>query len=319
MERERFVREAEGVGIPSDKALDLYGRLYVAPPTAAPAPTRSRELGFGLLLGAIWFGVGLIVAASAWWATLLDAPSRGALALLVVWFAGLATAAELSFRRGQRLLCGGLATIALGYAAVIAGMALDLADSKPNSLDDPQSLGIAAGCLLLSGLALARYRRPVLALPVALAGGALVGGALDLVSDDPVPALLAGCLLLAAGASLDLAGWRRFAGWPHLVGAIAVGAAAFDQWDDATAALALALGAAALGLALARVGFLLAGTGLLVWFTIDVSPHALLPIISLAVGLGVLAAVVYVVRRGNPLKVRLAKHDLRRRQRDLSL
>ena len=146
-----------------------------------------------------------------------------------------------------------------------------------------------------------------------------MGGALDLVSDDPVPALLAGCLLLAAGASLDLAGWRRFAGWPHLVGAIAVGAAAFDQWDDATAALTLALAAAALGLALARVGFLLAGTGLLVWFTIDVSPHALLPIISLAVGLGVLAAVVYVVRRGNPLKVRLAKHDLRRRQRDLSL
>ena len=103
------------------------------------------------------------------------------------------------------------------------------------------------------------------------------------------------------------------------MGAIAVGVAAFEQWGTATAALVLALAAGGLGLALARVGFLIAGTGLLVVFTIDVSPRALLPIISLAVGLGVLACVVFVVRRGNPLEARLARHDLRRRQRDLSI
>jgi hypothetical protein len=312
MQRERFVREAENVGIPSDKALALYGRLYAAPARPGPEPGR-------LLLAAIWFGVGLIVAASAWWATLLDAPSGGALALLAVWLAGFAAAAELTFRRGQRLLCGGLAAVALGYVAAIAGMALDLADAQPDDLTDPEALGLSAAALVLSCLVLARYRRPLLALPVALAGGSLLGGLFDLPLGTPWPTLLTGCALVAAGALLDLAGWRRFALWPHLVGAVAVGAAAFDRWADAATALVLALIAGAVGLALARIGYLILGIALLVAFTIDVSPEELIPVISLVVGLGVLACVVVVLRRGNPLEPWLARHDLRRRQRDLRL
>src|SRR5262245_8912944 len=136
MERERFVREAESLGVATDKAESLYERLY--PAREQPSALRSVGQPGRVLLGAIWFGVGLVVAASAWWATLLDAPSATALALLSVWLVGFAVAAEYTFRRGPQLLCGGLALVAIGYVVSVAAMALDLAGAEPDSFSDPE-------------------------------------------------------------------------------------------------------------------------------------------------------------------------------------
>jgi hypothetical protein len=176
-------------------------------------------------------------------------------------------------------------------------------------------------------LALARYRRPFLMLPLTLFTGFL---AMDAATrafggwehEDAVEhvVLAVGIVAIAVGIALDYRGWRRFAFWPHLAGVWLV-AWGFDGLCGGRHNLALFLSAATallLGIWLARLTYLAIG-GVLGWGALSMSAHGLaFPFLLMVGGIGFIGLAIWLARVDSPIRRWLAARGLPAPQRDLA-
>jgi hypothetical protein len=341
VDRTTFVEAARRRGIDPETAAALHEDLY-----SADDPQRlSRSVSeFGSRTGLsrtvstlIWIGTVALIGAHAWWST--DGyESLGVgivLALTLVWQAGFLVAAEWARRRGYGRLEESFAAIVVFYTPLTVysleralGVRFrwhDFDDFYPWVSGGWVFMELAAIAAAL--LALVRYRRPLLMLPLTLFSGFLAMdgatrafGGWDHERAVEHVVLAVGILALAVGIALDYRGWRRFAFWPHLGGIWLVGWG-LDLLCDGRHTLALFLTAAlafALGVWLARVAYLAAG-GILGWAALSVSAHgAAFPFLLTVGGIGFIALAFWLARVDSPVRRWLASRGLPAPQRDLA-
>jgi hypothetical protein len=340
VDRDRFLETAGRRGIHAETAAAFYDDLYRSPPkhlsrTGTPFLAETRLTRTVQVL--VWVGTVAVIGAHAWWST--DAyESLGigiVLVLTLVWQAGFLVAAEWARRREYALLAAGFAAIVVFYTPLTAYSIERLlgAQFKWNDFDDfyPYVSGgwifMELTAIVVAILALARYRRPFLMLPLTLFAGFLAmdgatrafGGWDDRAAVEDV-VLAIGLLMLAGAVALDYRGWRRFAFWPHL------GSVWLVSWglellcgDHHTLGLFLAAAVAlVLGVWLVRVIYLVAG-GVLGWAALSVSAHGLaFPFLLMLGGIGFIGLAVWLARVDSPIRRWLAERGLPAPQRDLA-
>jgi len=340
VDRDRFVEAAGRRRIDAETAAALYDDVYGTAPerlsrtgTAVLAETRLTRTVQVL----VWVGTVAVIGAHAWWST--DGyESLGigvVLVLTLVWQAGFFVVAEWARRREYALLEAGFAAIVVFYTPLTAYSIERLlgVQFKWNDFDDfyPYVSGgwifMELAVIAAALLALARYRRPFLMLPLTLFAGFLamdgatrVFGGWDHERAVEYVVLVVGILALAIGTALDYRGWRRFAFWPHLGGMWLVGWG-LDLVCDGRHTLALFLAAAialALGVWLARVAYLAAG-GILGWGALSVSAHgAAFPFLLMVGGIGFIVLAIWLARVDSPMRRWLGSRGLPAPQRDLA-
>jgi hypothetical protein len=341
VDRATFLEAARRRGIDAETAAALHDDLY-----GVDEPSRlSRSVSdFGsrnrlsrTVTVLVWVGTIALIGAHAWWST--DGyESLGigvVLALTLVWQTGFLVATEWARRRGYARLEEGFATIVVFYTPLTV-YSLERAlgvDFRWHDFDDfypwvsggwvfMELVAIAAALL-----ALARYQRPLLMLPLtlfvgflAMDGATRAFGGWDHERAVEYVVLAVGIVALAVGVVLDYRGWRRFAFWPHLGGMWLVGWG-LDLVCGGRHTLALFLSAAiafALGVWLARVAYLAAG-GILGWGALSVSAHgALFPFLLMIGGIGFIVLAVWLARVDSPMRRWLASRGLPAPQRDLA-
>jgi hypothetical protein len=199
--------------------------------------------------------------------------------------AGVALALAFALAGAGRAVAAGVAALlAVVFAAVVVGAALDAVGVLDASVGDYQPASLAVEAALVAGalLALARFRAPLLVLPIALTVWFALADLASLGSWDDGAAwlsVLAGALLVAAGIAVDRTGRRPYAFWLHVVGGIALGGGiAVLVGDGAWLLVALvALAFVGAGFALDRSGHTVLGAlGILLATTLfAVDPVAL--------------------------------------------
>jgi hypothetical protein len=284
----------------------------------------------------VWLGTLLVIGAHAWWSS--DGyQSLGmgvVLALTLLWQAGFLVAAEWARRKGHGLLEAGFAAIVVFYTPLTAyslervlGFHFD-----GNDFDDfyPYVSGgwvwMELAAVAAAALALIRYRRPFLMLPLtlfvgflAMDGGTRAFGGWDHRRAVEAVVLATGLALVAAGVALDYRGWRRFAFWPHLSSVWLI-VWALDLFCDGAHNLALFLSAAvalSLGVWLARVTYLAIG-GILGWAALGASAHGVaFPFLLMVGGIAFIGFAIWLARSESPIRRWLAARGLPAAQRDL--
>jgi hypothetical protein len=341
VDRSTFVEAARRRGIDPDTAAALHEDLY-----GAEEPRQlARQVGdFGsrnrlsrTVTVLVWVGTVALIGAHAWWST--DGyESLGAgivLVLTLVWQAGFFVAAEWARRRGYGRLEEGFAAIVVFYTPLtVYSLERTLGvDFRWHDFDDfypwvsggwvfMELVAIAAALL-----ALARYRRPFLMLPLTLFAGFLAMdgatralGGWDHERTVEYVVLVLGIVALTVGVLLDYRGWRRFAFWPHVGGMWLVGWG-LDLVCGGRHTLALFLAAAialGLGVWLARVAYLAAG-GILGWGALSVSAHgAAFPFLLMVGGIGFIVLAIWLARVDSPMRRWLGARGLPAPQRDLA-
>ncbi len=341
MDRATFLEAARRRGIDAEAAAALHDDLY-----GADEPKRLSRGGtdFGnrnrlSRTVSVLVGVGTLalIGAHAWWST--DGyESLGVgivLALTLIWQAGFLVAAEWTRRRGYGRHEESFAAIDVFYTPHTV-YSLERAvgvNFRWHDFDDfypwvsggwvfMELVAIAAALL-----ALVRYRRPLLMLPLTLFVGFLAmdgatrafGGWDDERAVEHV-VLAVGVVALVVAVTLDYRGWRRFAFWPHVGGMWLVGWG-LDLLCDGRHTLALFLAATialALGVWLARVAYLAAG-GILGWGALSLSAHgAAFPFLLMVGGIGFIALAIWLARVDSPMRRWLAARSLPAPQRDLA-
>ena len=152
-------------------------------------------------------------------------------------------------RRGEQIVAGLLAVVAVFCWAVLVGSLLDALGF--DLLPDPEAArffteGLGLDTILLevlviagAAVALGRFRFPLLVLPLAavawyavidLLEGVLGGGD----SATAILALLLGFAFVAVAAAMDGGGPHPYAFWLHVVGGLSVGGAILWFWHDQT-------------------------------------------------------------------------------------
>ena len=169
-----------------------------------------------------------------------------------------AFALAVGLQRVERAIAAGVAaTLGVVFAGVTAGALLSGLGVLDADIGDyqPATLLVWAVVIATALAALARFRAPLLALPIALTFWIAVTDLGSLVSWEDAGewlSVLAGLLLIADGYYLDRHHHRPYGFWPHAVGGLALGGAlAFIAGDDAWPATAL------VGLAFVAVAFAL--------------------------------------------------------------
>jgi len=338
VDRDRFLEAATRRGIGPETAAALHEDLY------GPGAERLKEASFSganrltrTVQVLVWVGTVALIGAHAWWST--DGyESLGigiVLALTLVWQAGFLVAAEWARRRGYTLLETGFATIVVFYTPLavyalerVLGVDFrwhDFRDFYPWVSGGWVFMEIAAIAVAL--LAIARYRRPFLMLPLTLFTGFLamdgatraLGGWEHEAAIEHV-VLVVGVLMLAAAIALDYLGWRRFAFWPHLAAVwLIVWGLELLCGDHHSLGLFLAAAIAfALGIWLARVTYLVFG-GVFGWAALSVTAHgAAFPFLLMVGGIGFIVLAVWLARVDSPVRRWLATRGLPAPQRDLA-
>jgi hypothetical protein len=340
----QFLEAAARRGIEPGVAGALFDDLYERRNGESPTDRLSRDTsplagqsGLTRIVEAlVWLGTLLVIGAHAWWST-LGYQSIGigvVLALTLIWQCGFLVAAERSRRQGYGLLEAGFAAIVVFYTPLTAYSIERLLGFHFEEKDFDNFYPYVSGgwvwmelaAIAAAVLALARYRRPFLMLPLTLfvgflamdAGIRIVGGwdhgpALDHV------VLACGIGMVIAGVALDYRGWRRFAFWPHLA-AIWLVTWSMDLLCDSRS-IALVISAAValiLGVWLARILYLAIG-GVLAWSALALSAHgALFPFLLMIGGLGFIGLAIWLARSDSPVRRWLAARGLPAPQRDLA-
>jgi hypothetical protein len=340
VDRETFLRAAARRGIDAETAAALHDDLYGTDPRGLDRPRGSFASENRLTRTVqvlVWVGTVALIGAHAWWST--DGyESLGigiVLVLTLVWQAGFLVAAEWGRRRGYTLLETGFAAIVVFYTP-LAAYALERVlgvDFRWHDFDDfyPWVSGgwvfMEIAAISVAALALARYRRPFLMLPLTLFTGFLamdgatraLGGWEHEAAIEHV-VLAVGIATLAAAVTLDYQGWRRFAFWPHL-GAVWMIVWGLELLCDGHPSLGLFLTAGialALGVWLARVTYLALG-GVFGWAALTVSAHgAAFPFLLMVGGIGFIALAIWLARIDSPIRRWLAGRGLPAPQRDLA-
>ena len=340
MRSDKFLAEADTVGIERDKALALFDRLY---------PSGRDELSrdgtpFGSQTGLsrtvqvfVGLGVLLVIGAHAWWSTQgYEAMGIGiVLALTLLWQLGFLAAAEWARRAGHALLEAGFATIVAFYTPLtiysierLLGAGFD--DNQFNDFYPWISGGwvfMEIGSILVAAALLYRYRRPLLALPITLFTGfllmdataRLVGDGLDDEDTMKWVVLGGGIALGLLGIALDYLGWRRFAFWPHLTSIWLVAwGLPFCTGEHTWSLFLVAVIDLLVGVWLARITYLAAG-GVIGWIAISMNAHgAAFPFLLMAGGIVFIVAGIWLARADSPVRRWLAERELPAPQRDLA-
>lgn len=186
---------------------------------------------------------------------------------------GLALLLESAHRA---IAAGVAATLAVVFAAVVAGALLNVIGVLDVELGDYQPAALVVEAVLVAAaiVAIVRFRAPILVLPAALAFWFAVADLASLVSWDDAGELLsvaAGVVLAALGVVVDRAGRAPFGFWLHAVGGLAAGGGlAVLAGDSAWLLTALiALGFVALAFVLARSSYAVLGAvGILIATTL---------------------------------------------------
>jgi hypothetical protein len=340
--RERFLVEADHVGIERSAALSLFERLY-------PAPERGTELSrTGAALADqtrlsrtvqvfVALGVLLVIGAHAWWSTkgYQDLGIGIVLVLTLLWQAGFLGAAEWAKRARYGLLEQGFAGIVAFYTPLtifsiekLLGVNFEHENYKDFY---PWISGgwvfMEIGSIAVAAALLYRYRRPFLTLPLTLFTGFLlmdatariVGNGFD--DGDLIKwiVLTGGIVIGLAGVLLDYRGWRRFAFWPHLTSIWLVAWGLPLCTGDKTWPLFLVAAVDLLvGIWLARIVYLAAG-GVIGWIAISMNAHGMVfPFILMAGGILFIVAAIWLAKADSPLRRWLAERTLPAPQRDLA-
>ena len=266
-DRDRFLAACARHRIDPERAealwLDLTG-------VAAPVtPGRLSRAGLAIVVA----GTLLLSAAGIWWATLVTsaAGAPGLLGLAVAWVVVATFAAELLHRRGIAFLDAAFSVIAVAYAGVAAGAVLYILGGSSFGAHWWGRAPVELTLLGAGGLALWRYRQPLLTMfAPTLAVGALAVDALVSsfdgwdrdITEWPAWAAVVAVGLAAAftcvALALDRRAMRPAAMWPSLLADAATGGAFLGI---AAAANAEAWG---MGLAAALAGALVFARGTLV-------------------------------------------------------
>jgi hypothetical protein len=338
VDRRTFLEAAGRRGIDTATAAALHEDLYGA---GAERLTQASFSGANRLTRTvqvlIWVGTIALIGAHAWWST--DGyESLGigiVLVLTLVWQAAFLVAAEWGRRRGYALLETAFAAIVVFYTPLTA-YSLERVlgvDFRWRDFDDfyPWVSGgwvfMEIAAIAVAVLALARYRRPFLMLPLTLFTGFLamdgatraLGGWQHEAAVEHV-VLAVGGLMLAAAVALDYRGWRRFAFWPHLAAVwLIVWGLELLCGEHHTLGLFFAAAIAlALGIWLARVTYLALG-GVFGWAALSVSAHgAAFPFLLMLGGIGFIALAIWLARVDSPVRRWLAERGLPAPQRDLA-
>ena len=272
----------------------------------------------------------LVSAAGIWWIALVS-EAAGALGLLVlasVWVVVMTLAAELAHRRAVALLDAALSVVAVAYSAVVVGATMYLVVGSSFATHWWGRLPVELAVLGFGGLALWRYRQPLVTMFMpTLAVGVLAVDALvssvdgwdhDL-SDWPRWTAVAG-VGLAAGftavaVGLDRRRMREVALWPSLLADATTAGAILGI------AAAAGAGASGIGLAAALAGAIVLARGLFVGRLTEIAIGAAIFWIgvimvgsiwgSLAIaalttlaGLSMITGAVLVARRGELIRRR---------------
>jgi hypothetical protein len=340
-DQERFLTEADRVGIEPDKALALFERLHAAEPKSE----LSRDgTPFGSQTGLsrtvqvfVGLGVLLVIGAHAWWSTRgYEALGIGiVLALTLLWQVGFLAAAEWAKRAGHGLLESGFAAVVAFYTPLTIYSVERLlgANFDDNEFRDfyPWISGgwvfMEIGSIAVAAALLYRYRKPLLTLPLTLfIGFLLMDGTARLVGDglddeDTMKWIVlgGGIVLGLAGAGLDYLGWRRFAFWPHLASIWLVAwGLPFCTGEHTWSLFLVAAIDLLVGVWLARLTYLAAG-GVIGWTALSMNAHgAAFPFLLMAGGILFIVGGIWLARSDSPVRRWLAERELPAPQRDLA-
>jgi hypothetical protein len=340
-DQERFLTEADSVGIERDKALALFERLSAAEPKSE----LSRDgTPFGFQTGLsrtvqvfIGLGVLLVIGAHAWWSTQgYEAMGIGiVLALTLIWQVGFLAAAEWARRAGHGLLESGFAAIVAFYTplTIYSIERLFGADFDGNQFRDFYpwiSSGwvfMEIGSIAVAAALLYRYRKPLLTFPLTLFIGfllmdgtaRLVGDGLDDEDTMKWVVLAGGIVIGLVAVFLDYRGWRRFAFWPHLTSIWLVAwGLPFCTGEHTWSLFLVAAIDLLVGVWLARLTYLIAG-GVIGWAALSMNAHgAAFPFLLMAGGILFILAGIWLARADSPVRRWLAKRELPAPQRDLA-
>jgi hypothetical protein len=340
--RERFVAEAEQVGIDRSAALTLFQRLYEVPERRSElsrdgTPLTSQTRLSRTVQVFVGLGVLLVIGAHAWWST-KGYQSMGigiVLVLTLLWQAGFLWAAEWAKRAGYGLLESGFAAIVAFYTpltifSIERLLGLDLEDTDFAAFYPWISSGwvfMELGSIAVAAALLYHFRRPFLTLPLTLfTGFLLMDGTARLVGtgmdDEDVMkwvVLTGGIAIGLFAAFLDYRGWRRFAFWPHLssIWLVAWGLPFCTGEKTWSLFLVAAIDLLA-GVWLARITYLAAG-GIIGWIAISMNAHgALFPFILMGGGILFIVAAIWLAKADSPLRRWLDSRELPAPQRDLA-
>ncbi|HUZ84762.1 MAG TPA: hypothetical protein VMU66_08710 [Gaiellales bacterium] len=317
--RDRFVRVCARHGVDAALADALWRDLTGV--VAAPA-TSGRLSRTGR--AAVAAGTVLLSAAGIWWASLVNsaAGAPGLLALGLGWVVAAGVAAELARRRVIASLDAAFSVIAVAYAGVAAAAAMRMLAGSAFAAHWWGRQPVELVLLGAGGLAVWRYRQPLLTMPLpTIAAGALSADALissfdgwdrDITRWPAWAAFAALGLAIAvtfAAVTLDRRGMRPPAMWPSLLADVAtiaavLGIAAAEGAASTGMGLALALAAAvvfARGALVGRLAQVAIGAGIFWLGVILVGSRwgdlAIAGLTTLA-GVSVIAGAVLVTRRG---------------------
>jgi hypothetical protein len=340
--RERFVAEAEHVGIERSAALSLFERLYAAPARGSElsrdgAPLTEQTRLSRTVQVFVGIGVLLVIGAHAWWSTKgYQAMGIGiVLVLTLLWQAGFLWAAEWAKHARHGLLESGFAAIVAFYTpltifSIEKLLGVDFEDENYRDFYPWISGGwvfMELGSIAVAAALLYRYRRPFLTLPMMLfTGFLLMDGTVRLFGDgfddDTLikRVVLAGGIVIGlVGVLLDYKGWRRFAFWPHVtsIWLIAWGLP-LCTGDRIWPLFLVAAVDLIVGIWLARVVYLAAG-GVIGWIAISMTAHgAMFPFILMAGGILFIVTAIWLSKADSPLRRWLDERSLPAPQRDLA-
>jgi hypothetical protein len=340
--RERFLAEAEAVGIDPAAALSLFERLYEAPrrrsELSRDGTAFASQSGLSRTVQVfVGLGVLLVIGAHAWWSTKgYEAIGIGiVLVLTLLWQAGFLWAAEWARRARHGLLESGFAAIVAFYTPLtiysierLLGAHFDHDEFRDFY---PWISGgwvfMEVGSIAVAAALLYRYRRPFLTLPLTLFTGFLLmdgtarilGHGLD---DEDVMkwvVLTGGIALGLFAAFLDYRGWRRFAFWPHMTSIWLVAwGLPFCTGEKTWSLFLVAAVDLLVGVWLARITYLAAG-GLIGWIAISMNAHgAAFPFILMAGGILFIVSAIWLSQADSPLRRWLDARELPAPQRDLA-
>lgn len=214
-----------------------------------------------------YVGAVLAFASSLWLLTVLeeDHGTWGLLAWSAIGLMVFASFAVVAQQRGEAIVAGLLAVVAVMLFGVVVGSFVDLVGLEPDESDSPFfTEGLPVGLLIIeiavlaaAQWALRRFRFPLLVLIISAVAWYAVMDLLEglVGGGDTATAFLAlvvGLVYVLVGSAMDVGAQHPYAMWVHVVGGLSIGGAVLTWWHEHTWEWLLVLVVSLLFIATAR-------------------------------------------------------------------